>query len=282
MRIANHIALLASICLISFNNAFLIDFFISHPLLQAFQGFLQNVLKNENAIVVEQFPGQRTIQNLNIPENSALLIIDVQNDFISGTLPVPNGEQVVPFINKLLEIKETDFNAIVYTRDWHPEDHISFFGNRELYGGLESMKMFEKVNLTRSNQLFYEQILWPRHCVQNELGSEFHPNLKIINSPTKTIQIKKGYKSQAEAYSGFFDNYHEFDTGLHAQLQAKNIANLFIVGLASDVCVDFTARDGLDLGYKVSVIMDGSRGVYSEKVEKEVIPYWREIGVNVL
>jgi len=173
---------------------------------------------------------------------AGFVIVDVQNDFISGTLSLSScpskhsGEQVVPVINKVLAEKSSDFGAIVYTQDWHPENHISFYENRGAYGAPDA-NLFENVTLTRSTWApdssrtnEYDQIMWPAHCIEETWGAELHKDL-TIESGDKVINIKKGINSHAEAYSAFFDNYQEYETDLDKQLRAKDIEELYICGL---------------------------------------------------
>ena len=231
-----------------------------------------------------------------IKPKSALLIVDVQNDFISGTLSLlncpskHNGNEIVPKINTFLTKHEKDFDQIIWSRDWHPKDHISFYENREIYKKPEG-QLFEKVELIRKNDKNgnsekYQQILWPAHCVQDTYGAEYHkdlikPNLNSNVQNTKHKEILKGQNPICEAYSAFFDNYHENETGLHNEIKEK-IENLYIVGIATDVCVNFAVLDSLELGYKVFVVMEGCRGVDEKVIEEEVLPDWKKKGAVIL
>ena len=173
-----------------------------------------------------------------------LLIVDVQYDFLpGGALAVSNGDQIIPFINSILD----QYELILATQDWHPFDHVSFASNHD------NKKPGEMIKL---NGL--DQILWPVHCVQNSYGAEFADELK---SEKINKVFQKGTDISIDSYSGFFDNGKKKSTGLHDFLQSKNVSELDIVGLATDYCVKFTSLDAADLGYRVNVLRDGVRAV---------------------
>lgn len=239
--------------------------------------------------------------DMQIPDNSALIVVDVQNDFISGSLSLFNtpsghdGNEIVPGINQLIQNNLEKFKAIAFTRDWHPAKHISFFENRELYQAPENSTLFQKVDLKRSvDDQPYSQILWPAHCIQNTDGAEYHPDLlnpqKLAASDSVTksenaatiFEILKGVHTESEAYSGFFDNNRENKTELDDKLKNLGIQHVFIVGIATDVCVDFTVRDAVDLGYQTHLILDLCRGVDTTVIDQEVIPRWKELGVDII
>ena len=174
----------------------------------------------------------------------ALLIVDVQNDFLpGGSLEVPGGDQVVPVINNL----QNHFDTIVASRDWHPADHGSFASNNP---GHQPGEVIDLNGL--------QQILWPDHCVQGSFGAEFSAQLQ-----TEQIQkvIFKGTDPGVDSYSAFFDNGHRIETELHQYLQEIGIKTLYIVGLAADVCVYFTVKDAIDLGYETYLVTDATKGV---------------------
>lgn len=167
----------------------------------------------------------------------ALIIVDVQNDFLEGgSLSVPNGNKVIPVINQL----QSDFELIIATQDWHPENHKSFAANHT------DKKEFEEINL---NGL--KQTLWPVHCVQGSFGAEFHKDL--ITNKIEAV-FRKGIDAEIDSYSGFFDNGKRKNTGLFGYLKDRNVTEVFVCGLAADYCVIFTANDALDLGFKTSII----------------------------
>jgi nicotinamidase/pyrazinamidase len=174
----------------------------------------------------------------------ALIIIDVQNDFCpGGALPVAEGHQVVPVINRLIPA----FPVVVATQDWHPIDHKSFAVN---HPGHRVGDVIELGGVP--------QILWPVHCVQGTIGAEFHPEL---NRAAIQAVFQKGTDPEVDSYSGFFDNARRHDTGLHRFLQDHEVDRTFVCGLATDYCVKFTCLDGRSLGYEVVLVEDASRGV---------------------
>ncbi|MFW5768345.1 MAG: bifunctional nicotinamidase/pyrazinamidase [Bacteroidota bacterium] len=173
-----------------------------------------------------------------------LLIVDVQNDFLpGGALEVPEGDQVIPVINEL----QKKFRTIVASRDWHPADHGSFASNHPGH---------KPGDIITLNGL--EQILWPDHCVQGTRGAEFAPELN--QEPIQKV-IFKGTDPGVDSYSAFYDNGHRIETELHNYLQEKGTKTLYITGLAADVCVYFTVKDALLLGYETYLITDATRGV---------------------
>lgn len=175
---------------------------------------------------------------------NALLIVDVQNDFLpGGNLAVPDGDLIVPVINKL----QKRFNLIVASRDWHPANHGSFASNHpgRKPGDTTILKGLD-------------QILWPDHCIQGSPGAELSP---MLNQSLIHKVIFKGSNPDVDSYSAFFDNGHKIETELHHFLQKKGIKRLFIAGLAADVCVSFTVKDALKLGYETFLITDATKGV---------------------
>ncbi len=174
----------------------------------------------------------------------ALIVVDVQNDFLpGGALAVPRGDEVVPAINRLL----SRFDVVVATQDWHPAGHGSFASSHEGRGTGEIIEL---------NGL--SQILWPDHCVQNTPGASFASGLAVDHF---TTIVRKGTDPAVDSYSGFFDNGRRTDTGLHAWLGKHSVTELHITGLATDYCVYFTAKDALDLGYTVFLYREAMRGV---------------------
>ncbi|SNR93241.1 nicotinamidase/pyrazinamidase [Belliella buryatensis] len=174
----------------------------------------------------------------------ALIIVDVQNDFIpGGALAVAEGDMVVPIINQL----QAKFDFIVATQDWHPADHGSFAANHP------GKNIGEFIDLNGVNQ-----ILWPVHCVQGSQGAEFHADL---NQEKWRAIFQKGMNPQVDSYSGFFDNNRQGDTGLSQFLKENGVEEIFVCGLAEDYCVKFTVLDGLEEGFKVHLILDATRAV---------------------
>lgn len=174
----------------------------------------------------------------------ALIIVDVQNDFLpGGALAVNNGDQVIPFINMI----QKKFDLIIATQDWHPAAHESFASNHH------DRNIGEVIELHGISQ-----VLWPDHCVAGTHGAEFSSDL----DQTRINNVfRKGNQLHVDSYSGFFDNDHKSSTGLHEFLQSQGITNIVIVGLATDYCVKFTALDAINLGYDVTVLSEGTRAV---------------------
>lgn len=176
--------------------------------------------------------------------NEALLLIDIQNDFMpTGRLPVPKGDEVVPVANWWMN-KFND-RLIIATQDWHPADHMSFAVNHK------DKKPFDMVELDG-----LPQCLWNVHCVQDTLGADFHPDLLPI-----PFVFCKGEDLMVDSYSGFFDNGRKNKTQLDSFLKEREVKKLFVMGLATDFCVKFTVLDALMLGYNVDVIVEGCRAV---------------------
>lgn len=174
----------------------------------------------------------------------ALIMVDLQNDFCpGGSLAVTHGDAVIAIANQLLP----HFDLIVATQDWHPHDHTSFAANH-LGHGVGDRIMIDDI----------PQILWPVHCVQNTKGAEFHPQL---DTRAITKIVHKGIDKNIDSYSAFFDNAHRRSTGLGDYLRNESVQQIYIMGLATDYCVNYSALDALQLGFSVYVIIDACRGV---------------------
>ncbi|MEM7474253.1 MAG: bifunctional nicotinamidase/pyrazinamidase [Planctomycetota bacterium] len=176
--------------------------------------------------------------------DSALILVDIQNDFLpGGALAVPAGDEIVPVANWMIE----NFDRVFATQDWHPANHGSF-ASQHPDASLGS--------LIELNGL--QQVMWPDHCVQGTPGAEFASSLKLLES---ACIVPKGTDTGVDSYSGFFDNGKRNSTELNDALHASNISHVFILGLATDYCVKFTALDARELGYRVTLVEDGCRGV---------------------
>lgn len=174
----------------------------------------------------------------------ALLLIDLQNDFMpGGAMAVPDGDAVIPLVNRW----HRDYPVVVATRDWHPADHVSFAANHDDAG------IFDTVTVDG-----LEQILWPVHCVQGTSGAAFHPDLE---TEALTAEIRKGVDADIDCYSGFFSNGRRRSTGLAEWLRDHDVDALDLAGVATDYCVAATARDAADLGFDTRVLLPGCRGV---------------------
>ena len=174
----------------------------------------------------------------------ALVIIDMQNDFIpGGSLEVKGGDEIIPIINALIP----QFELVVATQDWHPANHKSFASQHD------ANTVFEVIDLNGINQ-----VLWPDHCVQGTFGAEFHKDLKM--NSVEAI-FRKGINPEIDSYSGFFDNGRLKSTGLGGYLKEKEIEELHFCGLAADFCVYFSMKDALDLGFKVCLHTNATRAI---------------------
>lgn len=207
---------------------------------------------------------------------SALIVVDVQNDFIDGSLALKrcpagqDGASVVPVINQLLS--DVNFDVEIYSLDWHDEKHISFIDNlplRKLHisspVSTENAQVYDVVVF--SDHAPHTQILWPRHCVQGTWGSQLHSDLKV-GSTSKSIQIHKGTNTDVDSYSAFFDNQRISQTELESILRSRNVTDVYVCGLAYDVCVRYTTLDALDLGFRTYLIDDASKGVKLEDIDQ--------------
>ena len=175
---------------------------------------------------------------------TALLVIDVQNDFCpAGALEVAGGDEIVPYINKEM----VKYDCVVLTQDWHPKGHSSFATSHEGKNPLELIKM-----------PYGDQVLWPDHCVQGSKGAEFHPELNIERA---NAIIRKGSDPRIDSYSAFFENDRKTPTGLDGYFKSLEIENINLVGLATDFCVNYSAQDAANLGYKVSVLEKMCRAI---------------------
>lgn len=174
----------------------------------------------------------------------ALIIVDVQNDFIpGGSLAVPEGDKIIERINKIQE----KFDLIVATQDWHPANHKSFASQHE------NKYLFDQIDLGGFNQT-----LWPDHCIQGTKGAEFH---KDLNMNKVEAIFRKGTNREIDSYSGFFDNQRKKSTGLDSYLKAHNVTSVYVCGLAADYCVYFTALDALSLGYDATILDESTKAI---------------------
>lgn len=174
----------------------------------------------------------------------ALLVIDVQNDFCpAGALEVAGGNEIIPYINEEM----AKYDCVVLTQDWHPKGHSSFATSHEGKNPLELIKM-----------PYGDQVLWPDHCVQGSKGAEFHPDLNIEQA---NAIIRKGSNPFIDSYSAFFENDRKTPTGLDGYLKSLEIEKINLVGLATDFCVNYSAQDAANLGYKVSVLEKMCRAI---------------------
>jgi nicotinamidase/pyrazinamidase len=197
---------------------------------------------------------------------NALILTDIQNDFVpGGALGVKEGGQIVPIVNRL----QSHFDLVVATQDWHPPNHGSFAAT---HPGKKPGDVIELDGLP--------QILWPVHCVQNTVGAAFVPALDM-KQVAEVFQ--KGTHPKIDSYSSFFDNGHRKATGLADFLKTHRVTDVFIVGLATDYCVKFSALDAIGLGFKAHVIEEACRGVNLKQGDvAKAIEEMRQAGVEIV
>jgi len=180
---------------------------------------------------------------IELTPSDALLVIDVQNDFMpGGALAVAQGHEIVPLINTVAQ----KFDHVILTQDWHPHGHISFAATHD-------KQPFEVTEVH-----YGPQTLWPEHCLQDTAGADFHPALDI---PHAELILRKGFRRHIDSYSAFLENDHFTPTGLAGYLRERSLKRLFLTGLAYDFCVRHSAIDGTALGFECHVIEDATRPV---------------------
>jgi nicotinamidase/pyrazinamidase len=173
-----------------------------------------------------------------------LILIDIQNDFIpGGSLPVPQGNEIIKLVNEL----QGSFELVVATQDWHPDNHKSFATQHP------GKKQFETISLHG-----LDQVLWPDHCVQGTKGAEFHDDL---NMNKVEAVFRKGMNPDIDSYSGFYDNGYKKATGLAGYLRDRGVKKVYVCGLAADYCVAYTAKDALKENFETYVIEDATRAI---------------------
>ena len=197
---------------------------------------------------------------------NALIIVDLQNDFLpGGALPVPRGDEVIPVANKL----QQRFELVLTTQDWHPPEHGSFAANHP------GKKPGDRIMLDG-----IEQIVWPVHCVQNTHGAEFATS---FDTSRIAHVFHKGTERNIDSYSTFFDNAHRRHTGLARYLGERSIKDIYLMGLALDYCVKYSTLDARQLGLNTHVIVDGCRGIELERGDiHRALDEMRDVGAVLL
>jgi nicotinamidase/pyrazinamidase len=177
-------------------------------------------------------------------DRDALIVIDVQNDFCpGGALAVPEGDAVVPLINRL----SRQFRQAVLTQDWHPPGHRSFASSHPGRAPFSSLSL-----------PYGEQTLWPDHCVQESAGAHFHPGLEV---GCAQLILRKGFRAEIDSYSAFFENDRRTPTGLAGYLRERGFERMVLAGLATDYCVAYSAIDAAQLGFSVLVVLEACRAI---------------------
>jgi nicotinamidase/pyrazinamidase len=183
-------------------------------------------------------------ERISLAEHDVLIAVDVQNDFCpGGRLAVPDGDAVVPVINRLAQ----KYRHVVLTQDWHPPAHLSFASAHP------GRKPFETIAAP-----YGPQELWPDHCVQDTPGAEFRRDLV---APHAELILRKGFRREIDSYSAFYENDHTTATGLAGYLKERGLTRVFLAGLAFDFCVRYSAEDAHRCGFAIVVIEDACRGI---------------------
>jgi len=181
---------------------------------------------------------------MTLPATTALIVVDVQNDFCTGgALAVPGGEEVVPLINRLLP----HYGTVVLTQDWHPPDHVSFASQHP------GAQPFETIELA-----YGAQVLWPDHCVMGSRGAALHPALDTTRAQ---LILRKGCHRAVDSYSALLEADRVTRTGLDGWLSARGVTAVHLCGLATDVCVAWTALDARRFGLAARVIAEACRAI---------------------
>ncbi|MGR3501959.1 bifunctional nicotinamidase/pyrazinamidase [Pseudaestuariivita sp.] len=197
--------------------------------------------------------------------DTALLVIDVQNDFCpGGALAVTDGDAVVPIINAMLP----DYAVRVFTQDWHPAGHSSFASQHSGKAPFETTEM-----------PYGTQVLWPDHCVQGTSGAAFHPDLET--DPADMI-IRKGFRPDIDSYSAFFENDRTTPTGLEGYLRTRGVTNVLCTGLATDFCVAYSALDAARLGFTTSVHLPACRAIDLDGSLDAALTEMKDAGITLI
>jgi nicotinamidase/pyrazinamidase len=188
---------------------------------------------------------------MHLKPTDAILVIDMQNDFLpGGSLAVTDGDAILPGINALT----ARFEHVILTQDWHPRGHISFASTHGL------------APFTNTIEAPYgTQALWPDHCIQGSRGAELHPALDI---PHTELILRKGFRQGIDSYSAFTENDGVTPTGLTGYLRERGLTRLFFTGVAYDFCVGFSALAAARLGFEAIVVEDLSRGIAPPSIDK--------------
>ncbi|WP_375656825.1 bifunctional nicotinamidase/pyrazinamidase [Bartonella sp. CM120XJJH] len=198
-------------------------------------------------------------------EKKALIVIDVQNDFLlGGALAVPQGDAILPAVNNLIN----HFDHVILTQDWHPKNHCSF---ASCY---PEKKPYDTIILD-----YGPQILWPDHCIQGTQGAEFHPSLRVEKAQ---LILRKGYNQKMDSYSAFLENDQKTPTGLQVYLKEHGFTKLIMCGLATDFCVGFSALHAIQCGFKVSVSLNACAGIDVNGSLNTMLKTMNEAGIELL
>lgn len=198
-------------------------------------------------------------------DTDVLLVVDVQRDFCAGgALAVPDGDEVVPVLNRLAR----SFENVILTQDWHPNDHQSFASQHS------GKKPFDEIDMP-----YGAQTLWPDHCRQGTPGAEFHPDLDV---PNAQLIVRKGFRRELDSYSAFFENDRTTPTGLSGYFKARRLTRAFVAGLATDFCVRYSAIDARTEGFDVVLVEDACRGLDQGGSLNAAMIAMKEAGVRMV
>ncbi len=198
-------------------------------------------------------------------DKNALIVVDMQNDFIHGALKIKEASKIIHNVNKLLHLP---FDYKIATQDWHPEGHVSFASSWKKNPG-------ESILLEN-----FEQKLWPDHCIQGTPGAEFEDELDIHHFD---FIVHKGTRKEVDSYSTFFDNQKLHTTGLESILREKQVKNVYFCGLATDYCVLYSVIDAKDLGFTPHVVPDACCGINIQENDVEnAISIMKSLGTEFL
>jgi nicotinamidase/pyrazinamidase len=202
---------------------------------------------------------------MQVTTNDVLIVIDVQNDFCpGGALAVADGDAVIEPIHRVA----AKFEHIVLTQDWHTAGHASFASAHP------GKKPFEQIEVS-----YGMQTLWPDHCVQGSRGAEFHPSLQLTRAE---LILRKGFRTQIDSYSAFFENDRTTATGLGGYLRERGLTRVFLAGLAYDFCVGYSALDARRLGFEAIILRDACRAIDLNGSVAEIEAKFAEAGVVLL
>ncbi|MBN1802502.1 MAG: bifunctional nicotinamidase/pyrazinamidase [Candidatus Lokiarchaeota archaeon] len=194
--------------------------------------------------------GLKFEKNILLGKQDALIVIDMQNDFIpGGALPVEGGDEIIDGINDMMKFFKSKDSTIVLSQDWHPKGHLSFASNHPNKNPGDEFQ---------SEDGAIGPILWPDHCVQGKKGANFHRRLR--KKEVRAI-IRKGINPLIDSYSVFLENDKRTETGLSGYLKTLNITRIFICGLALDYCCYFSAIDGISLGFDTYFLIELTKGI---------------------
>jgi len=220
---------------------------------------------------------------------TALVVVDMQNDFLTGNLALKDcpaqqdGQAVIPIINKIAEHENVDL--VAYTMDWHPADHISFVTNAHKFPkhndcqiSPKHAEVYDQLIFNLDGEMRRDQTMWPPHCIQESWGAEIHPDIKIVKN---NVMVHKGLDKTVDSYSAFFDNGHLRETDLRKLLLEHDIQRTLICGVATDVCVNFTAKDSADIGFDTYVVTDACAGVVLDNIKK-CEEEWKKLGIKLI